>query len=122
MISKTDKNQERLRRHERVRKHISGTAECPRLCVYRSLNHIYAQVIDDVQGKTLASASTVEKSVMTLIEGKTKSEAAKIVGQEVGKRALAAGIETVVFDRGGYLYTGRVQCLADGAREAGLKF
>ncbi len=122
MISKTDKNQERLRRHERVRKHISGTAECPRLCVYRSLNHIYAQVIDDVQGKTLASASTVEKSVMALIEGKTKSEAAKIVGQEVGKRALAAGIETVVFDRGGYLYTGRVQCLADGAREAGLKF
>lgn len=122
MISKTDKNQERLRRHERVRKHISGTAECPRLCVYRSLNHIYAQVIDDVQGKTLASASTIEKSVMALIEGKTKSEAAKIVGQEVGKRALAAGIETVVFDRGGYLYTGRVQCLADGAREAGLKF
>ena len=122
MISKTDKNQERLRRHERVRKHISGTAECPRLCVYRSLNHIYAQVIDDVQGKTLASASTVEKSVMALIEGKTKSEAAKIVGQEIGKRALAAGIETVVFDRGGYLYTGRVQCLADGAREAGLKF
>ena len=122
MISKTDKNQERLRRHERVRKHISGTAEYPRLCVYRSLNHIYAQVIDDVQGKTLVSASTVEKSVMALIEGKTKSEAAKIVGQEVGKRALAAGIETVVFDRGGYLYTGRVQCLADGAREAGLKF
>lgn len=122
MISKTDKNQERLRRHERVRKHISGTAECPRLCVYRSLNHIYAQVIDDVQGKTLVSASTVEKSVIALIEGKTKSEAAKIVGQEVGKRALAAGIETVVFDRGGYLYTGRVQCLADGAREAGLKF
>ena len=122
MISKTDKNQERLRRHERVRKHISGTAECPRLCVYRSLNHIYAQVIDDVQGKTLVSASTVEKSVMALIEGKTKSEAAKIVGQEVGTRALAAGIETVVFDRGGYLYTGRVQCLADGAREAGLKF
>ena len=122
MISKIDKNTDRKKRHERVRVKISGTAERPRLCVYRSLNHIYAQVIDDVQGKTLVSASTVEKSVMALIEGKTKSEAAKIVGQEVGKRALAAGIETVVFDRGGYLYTGRVQCLADGAREAGLKF
>ncbi len=122
MISKIDKNQDRLKRHARVRKHISGTAECPRLCVYRSLNHIYAQVIDDVAGKTLVAASTVEESIGAMVKDKSKSEAAKVVGKEVGKRALAKGIETVVFDRGGYLYTGRVQSLADGAREAGLKF
>ena len=122
MISKIDKNQDRLKRHARVRKHISGTAECPRLCVYRSLNHIYAQVIDDVAGKTLVAASTVEDSIGAMVKDKSKSEAAKVVGKEVGKRALAKGIETVVFDRGGYLYTGRVQSLADGAREAGLKF
>ena len=122
MISKIDKNQDRLKRHARVRKHISGTAECPRLCVYRSLNHIYAQVLDDVAGKTLVAASTVEESIGAMVKDKSKSEAAKVVGKEVGKRALAKGIETVVFDRGGYLYTGRVQSLADGAREAGLKF
>ena len=94
----------------------------PRLSVYRSLSHIYAQIIDDVAGKTLVAASTVEKDVAELVKGKTKSEAAKIVGAEVAKRALAKGIETVVFDRGGYIYTGRVSSLADGAREAGLKF
>ena len=122
MISKIDKNADRIQRHKRVRKKVSGTAECPRLCVYRSLNHIYAQIIDDVAGNTLVASSTVEKSVMEMVKDLSKQDAAKVVGQEVAKKALAKGIETVVFDRGGYLYTGRVQCLADGAREAGLKF
>lgn len=122
MIGKIDKNADRLKRHARVRAKISGTPEQPRLSVYRSLNHIYAQVIDDVAGHTLAAASTVEKEIAKLAEGKTKREAAKIVGGEIAKRALAKGIEQVVFDRGGYIYTGRVASLADGAREAGLKF
>jgi len=122
MITKIDKNAERKDRHVRVRKKVSGTAETPRLSVYRSTNHIYAQVIDDVKGATLASACTLEKAVKEQIAGKTKTEAAKIVGKIAGERAKAKGIETVVFDRGGYLYTGRVQALADGAREAGLKF
>ncbi len=122
MISKIDKNADRLKRHARVRKKVSGTAECPRLCVYRSLNHIYAQIIDDVTGNTLVACSTVEKAVMELVKDLTKKEASKVVGQELAKKALAKGIENVVFDRGGYIYTGRVECLADGAREAGLKF
>lgn len=122
MITKIDKNSVRQRRHARVRKHVSGTAEAPRLNVYRSLNHIYVQVIDDVKGMTLASASTLEKSVREQVAGKTKTEAAKLVGQTVAERAKEKGIETVVFDRGGYLYTGRVKAVADGAREAGLKF
>lgn len=122
MISKIDKNADRLKRHARVRNKVSGTSECPRLSVYRSLNHIYAQIIDDVKGNTLVACSTVEKSVKAMVEGKTKKETAKIVGEELAKKALAKGIEAVVFDRGGYLYTGRVQSLADGAREAGLKF
>ena len=122
MISKIDKNADRVKRHARVRAKISGTPETPRLSVYRSLNHIYAQIIDDVAGNTLAAASTVEKDVAKMVEGKTKTEAAKIVGAEIAKRALAKGIDTVVFDRGGYIYTGRVSSLADGAREAGLKF
>ncbi len=122
MITKIDKNTERKRRHVRVRKSVSGTAETPRLNVYRSTNHIYAQIIDDTKGVTIASASTLEKSVKSEIAGKTKKEAAKIVGKLAGERAKAKGIEAVVFDRGGYLYTGRVQALADGAREAGLKF
>ena len=122
MITKIDKNAERQRRHVRVRKKISGTAEGPRLSVYRSTNHIYAQFIDDAKGVTLASASTLEKTVKEQIAGKTKTEAAKIVGKIAGERAKEKGIEAVVFDRGGYLYTGRVQALADGAREAGLKF
>ena len=114
MISKLDKNTDRLARHARVRKKIGGTAERPRFDVYRSNMHIYVQVIDDVAGKTLAAASTVE--------GKSKTEAAKIVSAEAAKRAIAAGITEVVFDRGGYIYTGRVAAVADGAREAGLKF
>ena len=122
MISKIDKNADRINRHKRVRKKVSGTAECPRHCVYRSLNHIYTQIIDDVQGVTLVACSTVEKSVIEMVKDLSKKDAAKVVGQEVAKRALAKGIETVVFDRGGYIYTGRVECVADGAREAGLKF
>ena len=122
MITKMDKNSVRQRRHARVRKNVSGTAEAPRLNVYRSLNHVYVQIIDDVKGVTLASASTMEKGIREQIAGKTKTEAAKLVGLTVGERAKEKGIEEVVFDRGGYLYTGRVQAVADGAREAGLKF
>ena len=122
MISKLDKNTDRLARHARVRKKIGGTAERPRCDVYRSNMHIYVQVIDDVAGKTLAAASTVEKEIGKMVEGKSKTEAAKIVGAEAAKRAIAAGITEVVFDRGGYIYTGRVAAVADGAREAGLKF
>ncbi|MCD7728316.1 MAG: 50S ribosomal protein L18 [Clostridia bacterium] len=122
MINMIDKNTERKRRHERVRKKISGTAETPRFDVYRSLNHIYVQVIDDVKGVTLVSASTVEKEIKAQVADLTKTEAAKLVGKVAAERALEKGIKTVVFDRGGYLYTGRVQAVADGAREAGLEF
>ena len=122
MIKKIDKNKERLRRHTRVRKKISGTAETPRMSVFRSLNHIYVQIIDDVKGVTLCSASTMEKDVKAKIAGLNKTDAAKAVGKAVGEKAKKLKIETVVFDRGGYLYTGRVQAVADGAREAGLKF
>ena len=122
MILKLDKNTDRKKRHERVRSKISGTAECPRLCVYRSLNHIYAQIIDDVKGNTLVACSTMEKDVKSQLEGKDKKEQAKVVGIELAKKATAKGIENVVFDRGGYVYIGRVQALADGAREGGLKF
>lgn len=122
MIKKIDKNEERLRRHARVRKKISGTGETPRLSVYRSLNHIYAQVIDDVKGVTLCSASTMEKDVKAKIADMSKTDAAKEVGKAVAEKAKKLGIENVVFDRGGYIYTGRVQAVADGAREAGLNF
>ncbi len=122
MINVKDKNKDRIIRHKRVRNIVSGTTERPRLCVYRSLNNIYAQVIDDTKGTTLASASTLDKEVAELIKGKTKAEAAKIVGEVVGKRAKAKKVKEVVFDRGGYLYTGRVQAVADGARSAGLEF
>lgn len=122
MINKVDKNAVRQGRHLRVRNKISGTAEKPRLNVFRSTNHIYAQIIDDVKGVTLASASTLSSELKKDIEGKTKKEAAKAVGMAIGKKALAGGIEQVVFDRGGYIYMGRVEQLADGAREAGLKF
>ena len=122
MIKKIDKNTERQRRHARVRKKISGTAETPRLNVYRSLNHIYVQLIDDVKGVTLCSASTMAKDVKAEIKDMTKTEAAKAVGKRAAEKALANGIKEVVFDRGGYLYTGRVQAVADGAREAGLNF
>lgn len=119
MVSKKDSNQARLRRHTRVRGKVSGTAERPRLNVYRSLNHIYAQIIDDVQGVTLVSASSVEKDFG--MSGGNKA-AAKKVGETIAKRAAEKGISEVVFDRGGYVYHGRVQELAEGAREGGLKF
>ena len=122
MISKVDKNKERLRRHKRVRKNISGTAEAPRLCVYRSLVNIYAQIIDDTKGVTLVACSTMEKEIKSQLEGKTKQEQAKLVGAKLAEKAIAQGISAVVFDRGGYLYTGRVAALAEGAREGGLKF
>ncbi|MFA5676429.1 MAG: 50S ribosomal protein L18 [Christensenellales bacterium] len=122
MFIKEDRNQLRKIRHERVRNKINGTAVKPRLNVFRSSNHIYAQLIDDVKGVTLASISTLSGELKSELKGKTKQEAAKIVGSAIGKRAIANGIDQVVFDRGGYIYMGRVQQLADGAREAGLKF
>ncbi len=122
MIIKKDKNKVRKGRHYRVRNKVSGTAERPRLNVYRSTVHIYAQVIDDVAGVTLVSSSTLEKTVKEQIAGKDKKQAASIVGAAVAKQAIAKGIKEVVFDRGGYLYAGRVEQLADGARKAGLKF
>lgn len=122
MINKINKNELRKKRSLRVRKNIHGTAERPRLNVYRSLNHIYAQVINDDNGTTIASANTMQKDVIKLIEGKTKKEAAFIVGECIAKAAKAKGVKTVVFDRACYLYTGRVSALADGARNAGLEF
>ena len=122
MITVKDKYKDRIVRHARVRKTVVGTSKRPRLNVYRSLNNIYAQVIDDEKGKTIVSASTLDKEVAEMIKGKTKTEAAKIVGEVIGKRAKEKKIKEVVFDRGGYLYTGRVQAVADGARDAGLKF
>ena len=119
MVSRKDSNTQRLIRHKRVRAKISGTSETPRLCVYRSLANIYAQVIDDSTGTTLVSASTTEKAFENYGGNK---EAAKQVGKTIAERALAKGIENVVFDRGGYIYHGRVKELAEGAREAGLKF
>ena len=120
MISKIDKNSVRQRRHARVRKSITGTAETPRMNVYRSLNHIYVQVIDDVNGVTLVAANSLQMAEQ--LAGKTKTEQAKEVGAQAAKLALEKGISEVVFDRGGYLYTGRVAAVAEGAREAGLKF
>ncbi|HPF87024.1 MAG TPA: 50S ribosomal protein L18 [Candidatus Limiplasma sp.] len=122
MYKKSDRNADRVIRHARVRKKISGTPDMPRLCVYRSLNNIYAQVIDDTKGVTLAAASTVEKEMIERVKDATKKDAAKIVGQTIAERATKAGVKKVVFDRGGYVYTGRVAELAAGAREAGLEF
>ena len=119
MITKTNRDLERTRRHKRVRTKISGTAECPRLCVYRSNANLYAQIIDDTQGVTLVSASTLDKEVKTK---KSNKEAAKEVGTLVAKRAIEKNIKTVVYDRGGYVYHGIVKELADAAREAGLEF
>lgn len=122
MVNKIDKNSIRQFRHKRMRNNLSGTQERPRLNVYRSTCHIYAQLINDVSGKTIVASSTLEKTLQKKLEGKTKVEQAKIVGESVAKKALAKGVKEVVFDRGGYIYMGRVQSLADGAREAGLKF
>lgn len=112
----------RSRRHARVRKKLSGTPERPRLNVYRSAQHIYAQVIDDIAGHTLAAASDADKALEAQVKGKTKTERAAVVGKAIAERAKKNGIETVVFDRGGFKYHGRVQALADAAREAGLGF
>ncbi|MCL2539988.1 MAG: 50S ribosomal protein L18 [Firmicutes bacterium] len=122
MIIKQDKNEERKRRHARVRQKLSGTHEIPRLNVYRSLNHVYVQFIDDELGVTLAAVSSNEKAMTAAVKDKTKSEAAYIVGQEAAKRAKAKKITKVVFDRSGYIYTGRVKSLAEGARAGGLEF
>ena len=122
MITKINKNKDRLKRHKRVRSKIKGTAEMPRLSVYRSLTHIYAQLIDDVKGNTLVTASTLDKELKGTFEGMDKKAQAFAVGELVAKKAKAKKIKTIVFDRGGYLYTGRVQALADGARKGGLEF
>ena len=119
MINRPDTRSQRIKRHKRVRAKISGTSERPRLNVFRSASNIYAQIIDDVTGKTLVSANSLEKDFAC--EG-TKSDAAKQVGINVAERAKAKGIEVVVFDRGGYVYHGRVKALAEGAREGGLQF
>ena len=122
MFKKRDRAELREIRHARVRKKISGTPEMPRLSVYRSLKHIQVQLIDDVAGKTLCAASTMEKGIQEQLNELDKKGAAKLVGKLLGERALEAGIKTVVFDRGGYVYTGRVAEVANGAREAGLDF
>jgi len=112
----------RKARHNRTRRHIVGTAERPRLNVYRSLNNIYAQLINDETGNTLVAASTLDAEIKGKLEGKSKVEAAGLVGELIGSRAKDKGVEKVVFDRGGYLYTGRVAAVAEGARKAGLDF
>jgi large subunit ribosomal protein L18 len=122
MITKTDKNKARLKRHLRVRKKIEGTAERPRLNIFRSSKHMYAQIIDDTKGVTLVAASTNDKDLKGDITNGGNIEAARKVGETIAKLAKEKGIEAVVFDRGGYIYHGRVQALADGAREAGLDF
>ena len=122
MYKKIDKNAVRVARHYRQRKDIVGTEARPRLNVYRSTSHIYAQVINDETGNTLVAASTLDAEIKGQLNEKSKTEAAELVGKVVAERALKAGIKQVVFDRGGYLYTGRVAALADGARKAGLDF
>lgn len=118
LINKPDKNKKRQKRHQRIRRNLSGTAQCPRLSVFRSNKNIYAQLIDDVEGVTLASASTLEEN----IAGQNKTEQAQAVGELIAKRALEQDIDSVVFDRSGYKYHGRVQALAEATREHGLKF
>ncbi len=122
MISKGDKNKARLKRHLRIRKNVTGTAERPRLNIFRSSKHIYAQLIDDVEGVTIAQASTLDPQLKETVENGGNVTAARQVGELVAKRAVEKNIKRVVFDRGGYLYHGRIQALADAAREAGLEF
>lgn len=121
-MAKLTKKQARLRRHRRIRRWLNGTADVPRLCVFRSTEEIYAQVIDDEAQHTLASASTVDRELRGEMDGKTKSEQAALVGELVGKRAVEKGVKKVIFDRGGNQYIGRVKELADGARKSGLEF
>ncbi len=122
MVSKVSRAEVRAKKHRRMRNHIAGTAERPRLAVFRSNNHMYAQIIDDTVGKTLVSASTLQKDVKAELENTDTVEAAAYVGTVIGKKAVEMGITSVVFDRGGYVYHGKVKALADAAREAGLVF
>jgi large subunit ribosomal protein L18 len=121
-MARINRSKARIRRHKRVRKSVHGTPERPRLNVYRSLNDIYAQVIDDEAGVTLVSASSIDKDLRGKMQGKNKTEQARLVGEAVAERAKGKGLSMVVFDRGGYKYIGRVKALADGAREGGLEF
>ena len=122
MVSKVSRSAVRTEKHRRIRRHLAGTAERPRLAVFRSNNHIYAQIIDDTVGKTLVAANTLQKDINAELENTDNIEAAALVGKAIAQKALEAGITTVVFDRGGYIYHGKVQALADAAREAGLVF
>ena len=122
MVSKVSRQEVRAKKHYRMRNRLNGTAERPRLCVFRSNNHMYAQVIDDSEGKTLVAASTLEKAVKSELEKTNNVDAAAYVGKVIAERAIAAGIKTVVFDRGGFIYQGKIKALADAAREAGLEF
>ncbi|WP_069998829.1 50S ribosomal protein L18 [Cellulosilyticum sp. I15G10I2] len=122
MITKASRSKIRVKKHMKMRNKLQGTTERPRLAVYRSEKHIYAQIIDDTKGSTLVSASTVEKELAKALEATSNVDAAKAVGEAVAKKALAKGINEVVFDRGGFLYHGRVKALADAARAAGLQF
>ncbi len=122
MLKKADKNANRLQRHKRVRRKITGTTQRPRLCVFRSSNNIYAQIIDDTNRVTLVAASSLDEAVKGAVNHTGNKEAAKMVGEMVAKKAVEKGITEVVFDRGGYIYHGRIKELAEGAREAGLKF
>ena len=122
MVSKESRSDIRVKKHNRMRHYISGTAERPRLAVFRSNNHMYAQIIDDTVGKTLVAASTLEKDVKSELKKTNDVEAAAYLGTIIAKRAVEAGIKTVVFDRGGFIYQGKIAALADAAREAGLEF
>ena len=122
MVSKKSRSEVRAKKHRRLRNHISGTAERPRLAVFRSNNHMYAQIIDDTVGNTLVAASTVEKDVKAQLEKTNDVDAAAYLGTVIAKRALEKGINTVVFDRGGFIYQGKIKALAEAAREAGLEF
>ena len=122
MVNKESRSEVRIKKHMRVRNHLAGTADRPRLALFRSNNHMYAQIIDDSVGNTIVAASTVEKSIKEALEQTDNVDAAAYVGKVVAERALEKGIKTVVFDRGGFIYQGKVQALADAAREAGLEF
>ena len=122
MVSKKSRSEVRVKKHKRLRNHLSGTTQCPRLAVFRSNNHMYAQIIDDTVGKTLVAASTVEADVKKELEKTNNVDAAAYVGKVIAERAVEKGIKEVVFDRGGFIYQGKIQALADAAREAGLDF
>ncbi len=122
MINKVSRSEVRRKKHKRMRGHLSGTAQTPRLTVFRSNKHMYAQVVNDVEGKTLCSASTLQKEVSDGLTYTDNVEAAKKLGEVIGKRALDMGIKEVIFDRGGFIYQGKIQALADAARQAGLEF